>query len=482
MTVQNPLDLPEILSCIGEFLRPQDRIHCLRVCKTWYRTLLPQAWRTICLPPMSGVSMQISPRLKDSSPSMELLERHGPFVRTLETTYRNNMHNSKHQYFSNLTSLRTLKLWMTDNDNADRLDARSNSSTHLPLHSHSQSYPHLPSQKTMILIMANNYDLLTTLKVNTAAYGRRLPKGFLNALTNLRALKYLTLSNIMMTREHVEDLRRLCCIRLESLALMEVLIVPNKSNNHNSNDNGTSSNSTVALHPFPYLREIGMYHVEGFDGQEQFDLIHHCPLLESLSWYSSQLEMTEVSVLLAKQVLTGTWPFLKKLSIHLNGMSDSTLAMILSGLGERTAKLNLAGTGFGPLSFSKLQPAQALSVLKLQDCVHLTSEMQRKILCSCPGLRVFIGEAIVAKEVVIHEDRPWACQLIETLDVRFLFGGGHDEGCNNDGSEEDDDKEEAEEKLCHKESRVSSKKKRMSSQDIWNAIQARLSELKYLKR
>ncbi|KAF8970252.1 hypothetical protein BGZ46_010551 [Entomortierella lignicola] len=46
MVIGNPLYVPEIVILISEYLKKDNIVECLRVCKHWYKFLLPDIWRS----------------------------------------------------------------------------------------------------------------------------------------------------------------------------------------------------------------------------------------------------------------------------------------------------------------------------------------------------------------------------------------------------------------------------------------------------
>ncbi|KAF9166617.1 hypothetical protein BGX21_000323 [Mortierella sp. AD011] len=159
---------------------------------------------------------------------------------------------------------------------------------------------------------------------------------------------------------------------------------------------------------------------EGSDSNlKQLELIRRCPKLEELVWRVDSEYDSHVTELFVEDIAQGRWPALERLSFGYN-MADEQLEPIINRI-RVIVKLDMSSTGLGPLSFQTLigRHCNVIQELSLQGCSHVTSAMIQELLCSCPFLKVFRGDEIIAKDIVNGE--PWACLSIKVLHVYISF-------------------------------------------------------------
>ncbi|KAF9357996.1 hypothetical protein BGX26_002682 [Mortierella sp. AD094] len=159
---------------------------------------------------------------------------------------------------------------------------------------------------------------------------------------------------------------------------------------------------------------------EGSDNNlKQLELVRRCPKLEELIWHMDSEYNRHVTEIFVDDIAQRRWPTLERLTFGYN-MKDEQLVPIIERMPVIT-KLDMSSTGFGPLSFQTLigRHYSMIQELSLQNCSEVTSAMIQELLCSCPSLKEFRGDEIIAKDIV--NGRPWACLSIKVLHVYISF-------------------------------------------------------------
>ncbi|KAG0016307.1 hypothetical protein BGZ80_009309 [Entomortierella chlamydospora] len=365
MPTVNPLTLPELLLRIANHLKQDEIAPCLRVCKTWYETLLPIVWRNV---ETIGVAMGRISR----GPSPENLRRHCDLVHTLSI-----LDSQPGRYAVTYPKLQALTLGSRTLRMED-ITPEGNPTHMIELNS---------SLNSLDLRRLNGY----------------LLADFWRAVSELRDLKSLRVRRTILNDKIDSDEFWNSCLNLECLRLTRTWI----ARSHGTLD-------TLILPTFPRLRMLELDLVNRIGNEQQLELIRQSPQLEELVW--NIIPKDTVLDFFADDITQGLWPKLERLSLGYSN-PDAESGRIIDGVRCLT-KLDMSCTGFGPLCFQALRRHfDTLTELYLRESSGATSEMLREIMCSCPHLEEFQAGIIIAKDLI--EDRPWVCLSMKSLEVCF---------------------------------------------------------------
>ncbi|KAK3816351.1 MAG: hypothetical protein J3Q66DRAFT_342277 [Benniella sp.] len=370
-----PLDIPEILSTIAQFLRRGELVQCLGVCRSWHATLLMFLWRSMAL----GHGCKRTPA---PNPSLDALQLHGQFIHTLmiEDLFPG-------RFALHYPRLRTLRLYMPNPSETKSIHAIDPESirdpTGLILHN-----------PTLVSLFLCRLDPL-------------LAHTFWQAVEALPHLKELTLTDSNVTLTPDPEAFSRTCAKVERLRLFRSSIP-------------ATVVTTMVQHGLPLIRELRLDAIVGLDDRSQLDLIASCPNLIDLVWCGRVLNrVSDASQSLGERARS--WPALERLQLVMILRDEDLAALIATGM-TRASTLNLVRSTMGPLTLQAMRTHFGTLVeLKLpsHSTEAVTSGLIQDILCSCPLLEVLVGGKIAAKDVKV--DRLWVCHWIKELTVCIVF-------------------------------------------------------------
>ncbi|KAF9110092.1 hypothetical protein BGX27_006792 [Mortierella sp. AM989] len=371
LTANDPLSLPEIQLLVATFLEGRDLTQCIRVCRLWHTAFLPCIWENLTLKYRFIDGQPIGPLLNSLQCNRHLVK-----ALRMQSAFSTN-------YAINYPRLHTLTLRMVD-----VCDVASTPTFELQ-----QEYDPTP------LIQYNPSIVNLSLEHTKGPY----TTPFWRAVAGLTKLKSLKICDSVIDSNSVSDFWSLFA-QITKLVLQRSSIV-------------TSGNIPPNL-TFPQLQELELDLLEELDGVAQLDLIHRCPRLESLVWRPRQRIMIHSSGQLVRDITSGKWPNLSKLSLT-SPINDVDLASILTGMIRPATELMLDYSGFGDRSLEalKLRHFATIVTLNLTDCC-VSSAMNQEILCSCPRLERFESTSIYTS--TITQGEPWACLSLKKLHINIL--------------------------------------------------------------
>ncbi|KAI8354282.1 hypothetical protein B0O80DRAFT_498303 [Mortierella sp. GBAus27b] len=243
-----------------------------------------------------------------------------------------------------------------------------------------------------------NHPTLTRVKISMM---RDVNLKVLVGLPNLKMVE-ISLDRPFKSLYEDPDLQTLC-------TRLEVLITPFR-------DMPRVPDDLQCLH----LKEIHV--TNGFCWTEhQLEFLRWCPNLEVLKlvgskWTSEYDNIIQEFIRLAG---SGTWSKLHSLQWSARGVSDEQAAGILESMpwcDEWADRLS----SFGPRSFQALgRHFRTLTILAIEECDNVTSEMIQEVMSSCPLLKVLSANRLEARHIA--QGKTWICTSLTSLQVFIDF-------------------------------------------------------------
>ncbi|KAF9347783.1 hypothetical protein BGX26_000757 [Mortierella sp. AD094] len=358
VTQKTPIDLPEITYQLSTYLRQQDLLRCLHVCKDWYKAFLPLLWGQVTLKNPLPIDIQSHHRMINALT-----------IETLPEAF--NIH------YPNLQTLSLGQEWGC----YDLLQPEKGGNT---------------DAANLILINPN----ISTLKLFPRE--GRINVNILQSASELQDLKRMTLFYARFTPGDDIEVFWRACRNLKKLKLQ-----------------GTKfARETQAPEYIPEfgIRILKIEKVTGMSEANQLELISRCPKLEELVWLESQ-PSSAGKEFVQRMTLGNPWPNLKRLRLN-SSMSDDEVGKILVEIKEAT-HLELEGSFGSRASSALLDHFGSLVELNLRKCYRAASTTFRDVLCSCPQLEILMGPKILANDIA--ESGPWACLSLKVFDINIEF-------------------------------------------------------------
>ncbi|KAF9940903.1 hypothetical protein BGZ65_005811 [Modicella reniformis] len=438
---RNPLNLPEILEVISQYLWRPDRARCLLVSRLFYSVMVPRVWRKIVLEPPTpsyrgSIAMLLRSELpKPSYPTGEALEHHKHHIQELE--FRGEYPS---EYFSlvGCSQLRTLGLssWiLTEHLPADKAIEKMN--------------PAVMGLARLAAVHALNIRQVSICLTKDPML--TVTEGLWSALVQCSELEQLLLKNLTVPNECNSSFFKVC-ENVSSLSLISVKIpsVPNKAidisegirtidieNNANGNDDTGNFTlqgpRTITIVGPPYLQLMTLR-------THQIDpkMVRACIHLESMTWRQHAEMGTGLESIpdwddapFCNDLSANPWPFSRLVSLDLSWtmVHDEALARVLSQL-HKLKTLRAIRTGFGRASLHQLfaerwtssgesadRLCDSIETLVVDMCTNLTGAMIQTILSSCRNLVVFSADKISIEDIA--RGKEWICTELQEL--RFFL-------------------------------------------------------------
>ncbi|KAG0267729.1 hypothetical protein BG011_000041 [Mortierella polycephala] len=375
----NPLNLPEILLIIAQFLTRKELSQCVRVSRTWHESFLPKLWETLDFTSVQKAEIlhyELALKILANEPSRRSFVKN--FVCSIV-----NIPDFPIK-FLNLVSLEVeWRLWRNTKNFIDFVSK------------HIQSIERLS---------------LSNIRL-------KVPYNFWDVMLSAHRLSELRLRRFHIHHRHCLQSFWILCSNLEALHISKSNI-PIISSPLDEEDSPREAQS------FSRLRTMELEDIEGQSLAMQLEWIGICKELESLRWVhrTQQSRFAIVINNFADMALDGKWPKLHSLQIPFTDIQDRDLANILQSMSS-VRVLDATRSRLGPLSFQEIRlHFNTIQRLELSKCPSLTSTMLREILQSCPQLRTLVGKTVLCTwDVVESEKCPWVCTRLRELRIDFEF-------------------------------------------------------------
>ncbi|KAG0356044.1 hypothetical protein BC939DRAFT_467812 [Gamsiella multidivaricata] len=372
----NPLELPEILSLIGEYLRLKDALSCIRVCKSWKAAFLPSLWRRFTF-------------AYGASPSQTLLEQNAHHIRSLI------IENPEPTYLATLFSLcRQLEDISLPNDLSDDIYFESEEDDQDGTEEEEEeewSYDWSCYMWSCFSDMVRENPRLRKIVIQRDPdfdHSLHFRPRFVKALVSCSSLKVLQTADCAIDFRDSERYIQAISRGVEHLSSIH---------------DGFVGFKLPANLTFPKIRHFDLRGTE-MSVRTQLSWISKCPNLVSLFWECMYI----IPVGEFCQAVKTKWPHLT--ALHLmspNSREDMTL--ILMAL-PRVEKLSMARTDFDALK----RHLPTLREIDLQHSRHITSHMVQQILTSCPQLESIVALNLDYQDIV---RKSWKCVNLRRFDI-----------------------------------------------------------------
>ncbi|KAF9994552.1 hypothetical protein BGZ79_000688, partial [Entomortierella chlamydospora] len=360
-----PLEIPEILLSIADYLEQRHVVKCLKVCRSWNELLKPLIWESVTIGYNHGM---ISPE----GPAHDCFIAHSHHVTDLEIVPPSNL-----EQYTTFPNLHTLKI------HYNRYEYKS-----LELY-----------QIDMARFIALNPSLVyLSLGLN---YVIDTDKQLWEAVSSLPRLRRLRVFGVGLVEDELDAFWEVFS-KLEFADLVRVRF--------------PVLGLQLAERSFPRIRKLSI----SLARIKELEIIFRCMNLQELEW--DTYENNSIHYTFANDIERGLAPKLERLRIRCTSprlIFDEDLERII-GCMQQIKSLSLDQTEFGLLSFRALRRHfSTLADLDLYFNGSVTSAMNQELLCSYPLLEKFQSKYISAKDVV--EGGEWVCLSLKILKLVFMF-------------------------------------------------------------
>ena len=357
----NPLDLPEVRSMVGQYLRQPDLARCSRVCRSWHASFVPLVWSTAF----------IEPEPTHRNPSLEAFKRYSHHLKELSYTV-----DAPHEHRSTpCPRLLSLTVYVFQ----------------LP--------PKLPRIDTVVIAIPQ-HEQLRSLCINGAKMGPSL-RIIWKPADHLHNLSKLELNDLEIEPQDTATFWDLCT-QLEELLIQNISFkLPVKTTTFDRHQR-----LELCLKP-PIALEC------------QLDWITQCPNLTYLQWINNHTH-PKSGVTRRFKPGTYTWPNLRELSLLAFNFTYEQLARVIGAMRDLKT-LDVSGSEVGPRFSEALRPHfPSLRSLNISDCNELTPTIAPNILASCSHLESLDVGPFMSQDII--DGPPWICESsLKVLAAAFLF-------------------------------------------------------------
>ncbi|KAI1297548.1 hypothetical protein EDD11_007093 [Mortierella claussenii] len=420
--MQQALQLPEILACIGERLSRADAIQSMRVSKAWKAELEPLLWRLFVY---ESSTNEYGAPTKRKRPTLALMQRNAHHIRRIVIEEMNPAHQLS--FFCQCTQLEeiTLRIGSTIR--------RFSKGEQLLWHRFSDMIRNHARLRKVVIRNLEDHGIVETLSI---------PPLLLNSLCTCPRL--LALETFECTFDPGA-----------SKAYLQA-IGPNIRRLASVGDTFPNSIRFPDKFVFQEMRYLDLRDLMMVPIPTQLDWMTRCPQLMSLHWEMGVADCIDKFCAIVPKAC----PHLTMLHLVMP-LRDGKIAMILNAF-PRIEKLSLNNTKFGPQAFAALRRHfPTLRDISLQHTPNATSHMLQEIMASCPNLQGICGEYLYYEDIV---RQPWICHDLQMFDIGIIIEGG--------GRERMD--------LSHDyDNNIAEAMRRSSDKD--KEVYARLAQLKKLK-
>ncbi|CAO3563692.1 unnamed protein product [Mortierella alpina] len=409
----HPLDLPEIIRRIQQYIGLGDLPNCIRVNRTWHNAFIPFVWRDVPPNQLNTDDGDYSlPQYCLSKLSAAALQKHAYLVHSLlwctETHAALTELNTHHDIvFPNL------ELFSVNGHNLEW--------DFFP--AFLKRHPTVSSLQISLFRGSVQHCLLQTI------------------LSHPTPLKTLNMGTCLIDRDNVQLFWRACTLP-ERLQITGVNFISTEDGDERLPGLAELvDRQFFASLDFSRVKVLSMFEFE-LPSVDHIEIIAKCTQLERLAWGPwsqwNNPRPDDFSTRVANLGSRGCLRHLKALVFRPSFMaiSDPELAIILDSInldcgddshqhdgGAYFEHINLWPLLFGPMSFIALQRHfPTITSLELYKSQGLTSAMNQQILCGCPNLAKYEASTLSSGDLVAGEHaRPWACsRTLRHLIIRIV--------------------------------------------------------------
>jgi len=361
-----PLDIPEIRSMVGQYLRRPDPARCSRVCKSWHASFLPLVWSSIT------VWEETCPILRN--PPLEAFIRYSHHLKDLFYAI-----DAPEDYrFTPCPNLLRLEVDVT----------------------------RYPKGKDIVIvpIHVTQYEKLRYLRI--VDFCMR-PNRIIWEPVHHHNLSELELHNLEIEPTATATFWVLCA-QLASLKIEEVSI----------------AEMPARSITFDRLQHLELELKSKNSLEHQLDWITQCPNLSFLQWCSNGSHLASS---FARSFIhgTSTWDNLRELILAGFEFTDGQLARII-GVMRELRVLDVCTCNVGSRSLKALRlHSQSLRSLDTTTCCVITPSFVPGVFASFPHLESLAFDSVMSQDLI--DGPPWACESsLKKLKAGFQFIPGQD--------------------------------------------------------
>ncbi|KAK3810278.1 MAG: hypothetical protein J3Q66DRAFT_65056 [Benniella sp.] len=355
----NPLDIPEIRSMVGQYLRRSDLARCLRVCKSWHASFVSLVWST------TTVVQEIYSRGRN--PPLEAFIRYSHYLKDL---------------FLNIDAPKDYRVAPCPNL--------------LNLKVHIMRVYLKKKPIDIVPVVIAQYQQLRRLSIQASP--------MISQRVIWKPVHYHNLSELDLDLLEIEPAGTVAfwelCTQLVSLKFEKV---------------------TVAEMParsitFDRLQRLRLELKSRNSLEHQLEWITQCPNLTSLHWCYSDNPSSGVM----RRFVPGTWLHLSELSLSRIEFTDAQMARVIGAM-QDLKSLSVQTCEVGSRFLEALHHhSQTLTLLATISCGVLTPSFVPEILASFPHLENLYVQRVKSKDII--DSPPWVCERsLKVLRIGISF-------------------------------------------------------------
>ncbi|KAG0198851.1 hypothetical protein BGX28_007764 [Mortierella sp. GBA30] len=394
----HPLELPELLQSLGEWLPHKEILSCCLVSHVFNSAFTPFLWRHLHLR-----------KFHNHRGPLKLLKANADSVRILETDTLGLFDSSQTPltYFTNLECL-ILNEPLGEDDNLGEDKAYNR---------YLSRDPNLSTFWAQIGQMVGRNPRLKRVNINNEYFCPQLAfwKPLAENCTELCELRLWCVETLETAAvpHFLKILQRLQALRMQGFDIVNGALM--KELRANSNQ------------LFTNLKSLHIFNLERMHGEDRLNLVRRCPNLTHLglclpSEYQDPdtIKPAISSKNLIKLMELGTWKHLDSIDIdnllHRNDYTDAYLSILISKVPTAWKEVFFRRSLFGPQAFRQLTQECNLRVLRVVDVKEssgVTSAMIQQLLTKCPELTTLAATKLHVKDI----KQPWVCTKLRSLSI-----------------------------------------------------------------
>ncbi|GJJ71367.1 hypothetical protein EMPS_03717 [Entomortierella parvispora] len=411
---RSPLNIPEIALHISLYLARDDYANCCLVCRDWNNIFGDLLYRKVEVFPFNRFW---------KNPSSESLISYGRSIRDLQfsgliplTLYSipsctrieklsvvSNWHDEWRLRF---TAQMDHKSHSSSEDTASDLSLEEIQWKKLENEFWTPEFPDLV-YIAIVDLMKQSAQCLHTVHLYNQS---QLPVEFWTMIAETPLIRTLHVSRCHVQPSHMRAFWRACTTQIKTLVLHFSNLgipLPNPSVRRVT----AMFNVDHALDPllacfpvnvlFKNMENLTLESLPTLSIETQVQMAIQCPSLRAFRWRPAD-KSPPVSVELQRWMAHyKACRFLESVDMNCTGTTDEALAAVLDGIAPATT-LIMAWSSFGKDATMSLMchHSETIRILHLYNCLEVTSLMILDILASCPALEQFMGDNILASDMV----------------------------------------------------------------------------------
>ncbi|KAG0219173.1 hypothetical protein BGX31_011376, partial [Mortierella sp. GBA43] len=382
MVPSHPLELPEVLGHVAQYLPKQSFLTCVFVSKAWHQVFVPLIWKYILLD-------------DDNPVPPTALQDHSHLVKSLviNTTLTPELVSLR---CPNLTSL-SLRASLGSLDVTD---------------------------------FVVEHRLLTSLKLvklTSSTYSSQ----FWKRLSRLEHLRDVSLSEVEMDDDdEVLDHFWQLCSQLERLEVRGLRIAQQQEQQESQEpqeryepleqlERQQEQHTNLGAWQFPRLKDFNFWTSNDNEALFFLELAQRCPNLTLFDWIDDERVGESSTSHFAHLVATGTWPHLHSLYLAAVDFTMDKLSQIIGGM-QKIEDLGISCELLHPIFLDRIHPHFAtLRSLDLVSGDRSISCVTQEILASCPSLEHISVRRMNATDIIAG--KPWVCLRLRVLHASVCF-------------------------------------------------------------